>query len=121
MELPKNREDFGQTLAVWGIGQGYYIVIPLLGPGTVRDAFGMVGDFMINPISWSTDSEAVMWGLWGLNLINRRAKACWIERALADEQIDPYSFQRSAYANAAQPDLRRQSAQIRFTTRCRTR
>ncbi len=97
MELPKNREDFGQTLAVWGIGQGYYIVIPLLGPSTVRDAFGMVGDFMINPISWSTDSEAVMWGLWGLNLINRRASLLRIERALADEQIDPYSFQRSAY------------------------
>ena len=97
MDLPKNREDFGQTLGVWGIGQGYYIVVPLLGPSTVRDAFGMVGDFFISPISWSTDSAAVTWGLWGLNLINRRANLLRIERALADEQIDSYSFQRSAY------------------------
>lgn len=71
--------------------------MPLLGPSTVRDAFGMVGDFFISPISWSTDSAAVTWGLWGLNLINRRANLLRIERALADEQIDSYSFQRSAY------------------------
>jgi len=97
MDLPKHREDFGQTLGVWGIGQGYYIVMPLLGPSTVRDAFGMVGDFTINPIDWATDSDGVQWGLWGLNLINRRASLLRLERALADEQIDPYTFQRSAY------------------------
>ena len=97
MELPKHSEDFGQTLGVWGFGAGYYLVLPLLGPSTVRDTFGMVGDFMINPIDWSTDSAAVEWGLWGLNLINRRASLLRLERALTDEQIDPYSFQRSAY------------------------
>lgn len=97
MELPKHREDFGQTLGVWGIDEGYYLVLPLLGPSTVRDAFGMVGDFMINPIDWSTDSAAVEWGLWGLNLIHRRASLLRIERALAEDQIEPYSFQRSAY------------------------
>lgn len=97
MELPKHREDFGQTLGVWGFGAGPYLVLPLLGPSTVRDTFGVAGDFMINPIDWATDSEAVKWGLWGLNLINRRASLLRIERALVDEQIDPYSFQRSAY------------------------
>ena len=115
MELPKHREDFGQTLGVWGFGAGPYLVLPLLGPSTVRDTFGFAGDFMINPIDWATDSEAAKWGLWGLNLINRRAGLLRLERALADEQIDPYSFQRSAYlqmrrslihdGNPPKPDL----------------
>ena len=97
MELPKHREDFGQTLGYWGFGEGSYLVLPLLGPSTVRDSLGMVGDFFTNPITWATDSDAVAWGLWGLNLINRRSDLLRIERALADEQIDPYSFQRGAY------------------------
>ncbi len=97
MELPKNREDFGQTLGFWGVGEGYYIVLPLLGSSTVRDTFGLVGDFFIDPIDWSTDSSSVEWSLWGLNLINRRAGLLQMELALADAQIDPYSFRRSAY------------------------
>jgi phospholipid-binding lipoprotein MlaA len=97
MELPKHNEDFGQTLGFWGFGEGYYIVLPLLGPSTVRDTFGLVGNFYTNPVTWATDSDAVEWSLWGLDLINRRAGLLRIERALAEAQIDPYSFQRGAY------------------------
>jgi phospholipid-binding lipoprotein MlaA len=97
MELPKHNEDFGQTLGFWGFGEGYYIVLPLLGPSTVRDTFGLVGNFYTNPVTWATDSDAVEWSLWGLDLINRLAGLLRIERALADSQIEPYSFQRGAY------------------------
>ncbi|MFO1424712.1 MAG: VacJ family lipoprotein [Candidatus Competibacteraceae bacterium] len=97
MELPKHNEDFGQTLGVWGFGEGPYLVLPLLGPSTARDTVGLVGNFFTNPITWATDSDAVAWGLWGLDLINRRSSLLRIERALADDQIEPYSFQRSAY------------------------
>ncbi len=97
MELPKHREDFGQTLGVWGFSEGYYLVLPLLGPSTVRDTFGLVGDFYTNPTTWATDSATAQWSLWGLDLINRRSRLLRIERALAEEQIDPYSFQRGAY------------------------
>ena len=97
MELPKHNEDFGQTLGYWGFGEGYYLVLPLLGPSTVRDTVGLVGNFFTNPITWATDSDAVAWGLWGLDLINRRSGLLRIERALAEDQIEPYSFQRSAY------------------------
>ena len=97
LELPKHREDFGQTLGYWGLGEGYYLVLPFLGPSTVRDSFGLVGDFFTKPLTWATDSDAVSWGLWGLDLINRRSELLRIERALADEQIDPYAFQRGAY------------------------
>jgi phospholipid-binding lipoprotein MlaA len=97
MELPKNRADFGQTLGRWGFSEGYFIVLPLLGPSTVRDTFGLVGNFFVNPVTWATDSEGIMWSLWGLDFVNRRAGLLQIERAFADAQIDPYSFQRSAY------------------------
>jgi phospholipid-binding lipoprotein MlaA len=97
LELPKHREDFGQTLGYWGLGEGYYLVLPFLGPSTVRDSFGLVGDFFVKPLNWATDSDAVSWGLSGLDLINRRSELLRIERALADEQIDPYAFQRGAY------------------------
>lgn len=97
MELPKHTEDFGQTLGYWGVGEGYYVVLPLLGPSTIRDTVGLAGDFMISPIDWATDSDTVEWSLWGLNLINRRAGLLRVERAFADAQIDPYSFRRSAY------------------------
>lgn len=97
MELPKQYKDFGQTLGIWGFSEGYFIVLPLLGPSTVRDTFGLVGNFYVNPITWATDSSTVQWSLWGLDLIDRRADLLRIERAFAGAQIDPYSFQRSAY------------------------
>lgn len=97
VDLPKHNEDFGQTLGYWGFGEGYYIVLPLLGPSTGRDAVGLVGNFFANPITWAVDSDEVAWGLWGLDLINRRSELLRIERVLAEDQIEPYLFQRSAY------------------------
>ena len=43
-------EDFGQTLAVWGSGEGAYLVLPLLGPSSVRDGLGQGVDFLVNPL-----------------------------------------------------------------------
>lgn len=97
MELPKTHADFGQTLGRWGVGEGYFIVLPLIGPSTLRDGVGLIGDIFMNPITWGTDSDRVSWSLWGLNLVNRRAELLRMERALSDAQIDPYVFQRSTY------------------------
>ena len=47
-------EDFGQTLAVWGVGSGPYMVLPLFGPSTTRDGFGLLGDMVLDPINWYT-------------------------------------------------------------------
>jgi phospholipid-binding lipoprotein MlaA len=97
MELPKHAEDFGQTLGVWGVGEGYYVVLPLLGPSTVRDTFGLVGDSFVNPLSWGIESDPARWSLRGLDIINQRAGLLRVERALAGAEIDPYTFRRSAY------------------------
>lgn len=48
------RADTGQTFGTWGIGQGPYLVLPILGPSTVRDTFGIAGDYVMNPLSWVT-------------------------------------------------------------------
>lgn len=97
MNLPKNNEDFGQTLGFWGVGEGYYIVLPFLGPSTVRDTVGWVGDTIVDPLTWGPDSDTARWSLWGLSAVNQRAGLLRFERAFAAAQIDPYSFQRSAY------------------------
>jgi phospholipid-binding lipoprotein MlaA len=46
--------DTGQTFAKWGIGHGVYIVLPLLGPSSLRDTVGLAGDYVLNPVSWVT-------------------------------------------------------------------
>ncbi len=50
MDVPRPVEDFGQTLGVWGVGQGPYVVIPLLGPSNVRDGIGMLPDFYVQTL-----------------------------------------------------------------------
>lgn len=52
MNIPEHDEDFGQTLAVWGVNQGPYYELPLLGPSSSRDFAGTIGDFIINPLSY---------------------------------------------------------------------
>ena len=64
--VPHHEEDFGQTLGVWGVEEGVYIVLPILGPSTVRDGFGKVGDAFLNPLNYlgatGDDSEKILFG-----------------------------------------------------------
>ncbi len=64
--VPHHEEDFGQTLGVWGVEEGVYIVLPILGPSTVRDGFGKVGDAFINPLNYAgaagKDVEKIFFG-----------------------------------------------------------
>jgi phospholipid-binding lipoprotein MlaA len=75
MNLPQRNEDFGQTLGVWGVGPGPYLVLPVLGPSTVRDGIGLGVDWVVE----TTIREAVVdletwqiWALAGLNAIDTR-------------------------------------------------
>jgi phospholipid-binding lipoprotein MlaA len=96
MELPKNNEDFGQTLGYWGVGEGYYLVLPFLGPSTTRDVWGLLVDNYVDPLErLSTSPERL--GTRALYVVDLRADLLRVERAFGDAQIDPYSFQRSAY------------------------
>jgi len=97
MDLPKHDEDFGQTLATWGLGDGAYLVLPLLGPSSVRDASGLVVDLgYLDPITYIEDDEA-RWSLIALRAIDTRADLLEATRIMEKSGIEPYVFQRNAY------------------------
>jgi phospholipid-binding lipoprotein MlaA len=97
MELPKHDEDFGQTLAVWGLSDGPYLVLPFLGPSTVRDTAGLAVDTIyLDPIIFTEDDQ-VRWGMIALRAIDRRADLLEATNIMEKSGIDPYVFMRNAY------------------------
>jgi len=95
MNLPEHDEDFGQTFARWGVPQGPYIVIPILGPATFRSGVGLLADTQVNPVTQLNDSSiraklVIAW------FIESRAALIGPDEALRDA-FDPYLFMRDAY------------------------
>jgi phospholipid-binding lipoprotein MlaA len=90
-------EDFGQTLAAWGVKPGPYLVLPFFGPSNVRDGFGQFGDSLaFYPNSILTDSTAASLGLTALDVVDTRANILGAGSVL-DSQLDPYQFLKVAY------------------------
>lgn len=94
--LPKHEEDFGQTLGVWGVPSGPYLVLPLFGPSTLRDAPAMVADMEISPTAY-IDPVWVRNSLYGVNVVNTRANLLGATDLLSQAALDKYSFTRDAY------------------------
>ncbi len=94
--LEKHNEDFGQTLGYWGIGSGPYLVIPLLGPSTVRDGAGLYADIRSGMLGRFKPVDTRN-QLYVTNLINKRAGLLNQEKVLDEAMIDQYSFIRDAY------------------------
>ncbi|VAW97474.1 Outer-membrane-phospholipid-binding lipoprotein MlaA [hydrothermal vent metagenome] len=105
MEVPKHDEDFGQTLATWGVGDGAYLVLPLLGPSSVRDTTGLIFDaYYLLPITYVNDDE-VRWGLIALAAVDKRASLLEASRILEKSGVDPYVFVRDAYYQVRQNQI----------------
>ncbi len=105
MDVPKHNEDFGQTLATWGVGDGAYLVLPFLGPSSVRDSTGLIFDgFLLHPIGYVTDDE-VRWGLIALAAVDKRASLLEASRILEKSGVDPYVFVRDAYYQIRQNQI----------------
>jgi phospholipid-binding lipoprotein MlaA len=102
--LELNDEDFGQTLGKWGVPSGPYVVLPLLGPSSVRDSFGTVLDRGTDPSNY-IDDTAVSVGLNFVQLLDRRSRIMDVERQL-DGVFDRYAFIRNAW-------LQRREFQVR--------
>ena len=94
--LTRQREDFGQTLGRWGFGSGPYVVLPILGPSSVRDSFGLAVDIGLDPLFYVKDDDWRL-GLLGLRVVDQRASFLEIERTLKTIEVDPYLFTRDAY------------------------
>ncbi len=96
MDLPKHNEDFGQTLGHWGLGSGPYLVLPILGPSTLRDGSGLLVDWQLDPIAQIEDTPT-RWATIGLEGIDTRAGLLRASRILDTASLDPYVFLRDAY------------------------
>lgn len=95
--LPKHHEDFGQTLGYYGVGPGPYLVLPFLGPSTVRDAIGNGADlYLFYPVAY-LDSDTLRAGLYSLQYLDYRADELGSEKVLEAAALDKYSFLRDAY------------------------
>jgi phospholipid-binding lipoprotein MlaA len=90
-----HQEDLGQTLAVWGVAEGPYLVLPFIGPSSGRDAFGGAVDGYIDPVQFYARQESNYWPN-AIELINLRAQFFQTEQYV-EEAYDPYTFVRDAY------------------------
>ncbi len=93
--LESHDEDFGQTLGKWGVPAGPYVMLPIFGPSSVRDAPARLADDYTNARHYIHDPY-VDWGLWGVDKIEQRASLLDLDSAL-DQTFDPYAFIRNAW------------------------
>ncbi len=89
--IENHDEDFAQTLAVWGVPRGEYIVLPLLGPSSYRAVPGELVDAATNPVSY------VSWPIQLIGLINSRSNAEQSLNIINEAAVDPYIFMRASY------------------------
>jgi phospholipid-binding lipoprotein MlaA len=99
--LPKHHADFGLTLGHYGVPAGPYLVLPLLGPSTLRDAAGFLVDQQADPTSYIDPAWARV-ALYGVRLLNVRASLLNASDLLSDAALDKYSFVRNAYLQRRQ-------------------
>lgn len=96
MGLTKHDEDFGQTLAVWGVGEGPFVVLPFFGPRTTRDAWALPVDLQFDQI-WGIDHIPTRNSMTAFRITHNRANFLAVERSLAHGSLDRYTYTRDFY------------------------
>jgi phospholipid-binding lipoprotein MlaA len=94
--MEAHEEDLGQTLAVWGVPDGPYLMLPIFGPNTVTGMVGDLADTQISPLLQLPDEPAVVWGLTGLYLLDQRYRILGFDDEVRSS-FDPYLFVRDSY------------------------
>ncbi len=98
--IPYEPEDFGQTLAVWGVGNGPYIIIPIVGPSTVRDGTGLLVDSFADPVSiylYNINEEQWQYARIAASVIDQREELLDVIDDLRRNSFDYYAAIRSTY------------------------
>lgn len=93
--LPAHSEDFGQTLGHWGVGEGWYLMLPLFGPSNNRDLVGRIADSGTSPLFYVENTEWA-YGLGVLDIVSDRVELLKADRFL-EQQLDRYVFIRTIY------------------------
>jgi phospholipid-binding lipoprotein MlaA len=95
-DLESCEEDLGQTLGSYGLGNGFYLVWPFLGPSTLRDTFGFVGDSFLDPLTYVEPTEAAL-GARGLSVINGTSLTLGDYESFKEDYYSPYDALRNSY------------------------
>jgi phospholipid-binding lipoprotein MlaA len=96
MGLQRNHEDFGQTLGVWGAGPGPYLVLPLFGPSSIRDAAGLGVETVLDVNFW-IENVRVRNALFGTRLVSARSELLEADDLVSGAALDKYTFIRDGY------------------------
>ena len=104
MDIKRHDEDLGQTFAHYGIGHGFYLVWPILGPSSLRDSVGLIGDRFLHPFSYVGDSELSLAGvgLYAHEEVNDTSFHIGDYEDIKEASIDPYVAIRDAYVQNRQ-------------------
>ena len=102
IDLPKHDEDFGQTLGFWGIPSGNYMVLPFLGASSPRDAVGLLGDALFNPLTYVSffggfAANAATAAATGVDVTDTRSDLMQSEKILDEASVDRYDFVKNSY------------------------
>lgn len=101
VDLPKNIEDFDQTLGVWGVPSGPYLVLPFIGPSSPRGVFGLVGDALMDPLTYTMFAGAAVSAAStaanAVEGVDKRAGLLSSEKILDEAAVDRYEFIKTAY------------------------
>ena len=96
LNIERHREDFGQTLGRWGVPAGPYIMLPILGPSTLRDALAISIDRRGDPVHY-VDPFRDRYELYGLRAVNQRSNSLRVGTVLEEAALDKYTFIRDAH------------------------
>jgi len=94
--LEKHEEDFGQTMAVWGVGDGAYFFWPVIGPRTARDTLGWTIDSYVDPV-WRIDPISLRNSMVSLRFVDIRASLLPADKVVEEAALDKYAYIRDAY------------------------
>lgn len=101
IDLPKHNEDFGQTLGYWGVPSGNYLVLPFFGSSSPREAAGLLGDALLNPLTYvsfgASAAAAATAGARAVDITDTRADLLSTEKIVDEASVDRYDFIKSAY------------------------
>lgn len=101
-------EDFGQTLAVWRVPEGPFIMLPILGPSNPRDTVGLVVDYLIDPLNiWLTNTNREEWIYvrTGMRIVDERARNYDVLEDLERSSLDFYAAMRSSYRQRREDEI----------------
>ncbi|HWA02695.1 MAG TPA: VacJ family lipoprotein [Rhizomicrobium sp.] len=106
--LPDHSEDFGQTLGAWGVGGDPYLVLPVLGPASPRDAAGRAVDVALDPLTWISFKQHIWWlaGRQYFKILDARARNMDTLAGIERSSVDFYAATRSLYRQHRASEIR---------------